>query len=268
MIRRRLCIAAFCAAALIALPHYPAKADSELAVARPTFYVIAPGGDPNVAAIAASVTTRLQQLFDGVSPNARVWVISRLGWSPEDLANQCINDPTKFDAGGAKVLGGLILDGTNSYVSGVNSYVFWTRAWSKLTTRAQLVSCRPLGYGKPTITWSSDDLAGYASRNGFPIELAAVSALYFSSHNDSNARSLALGASISAFDSTAAVPPVDPVDANKTAAHRTANDLMDKLKDECATAVTLLQPLCVRLGYPTQAPAPPPLPAPTATPTP
>lgn len=225
-----------------------ARADNELAVARPTFYIIAPGGDSGIAPIVQAVAARLQALFDATSGPNTVWVIPRLGWSPDDLYNQCANDPTKKSPSGPKIIGGIILDGTNTYASSTDSYVLWLRNWAKVTSHAQLVSCTPIGFTIPTITWVSNDINGYGSRNGFPVEVGAATALYFGSGPSGNAKSLALGASLSVFESTTGVPPVDAVDSMHSAALRAANDLIQKFAASCQTGNVDIEPLCAKLG--------------------
>jgi hypothetical protein len=238
-----------------------AHADSEFAVAQPTFYIVAPGGDAGIAPIVQSVAERFQALFDATNKSNPVWVIPRSGWSPDDLFNQCANDPTKGSPGGPKILGGLILDGTNTYTSQSNSYLVWVRGWSKITSHAQLVFCKPLGAATPTITWVADDVNGYAAKNGFPIEVGTAAGLYLGSAHNSTASDVALGASISALDSTAAVPPVDPADESREAAKRVANDLISKITLSCANKDSTIATLCARLGLapgvPLATPAPP-----------
>jgi hypothetical protein len=247
-----------------------ADADSELAVTHPTFYVIAPGGDASVAPITSAVSARLQELFDrapGAEKN-RVWVIPRLGWSPDDLENQCKNDPTKDSPTGAKVLGGLILDGTNSYAGSSDSYLLWVRGSTKVSTQANLVSCAPLGFTVPTITWVSDDLHGYSARNGFAVGTGLATGLYFGAGQDSNTKSFALGATISGFDSTTSIPPVDPAREMHDAAHRAANDLMEKLAVSCSNGDDAdIWPMCYRMGLTSRPPpAAPPSPKPSVQP--
>ncbi len=251
----------------------PALADSELAVAHPTFYIIAPGSDPAVTPIVSAVATTLQKMFDSVPGNARdrVWVIPRLGWSPDDLQNQCKNDPGKDTPTGPQVLGGLIVDGTNSYASTTNSYLLWVRGWTKIETRAQIVSCAPLGYAVPTITWISTDAHGYSSRNGFPVGTGLATGLYLGTA-DSNTKSFALGATISGFDDTSAIPPVDPAVEMHDAAHRAANQLLSELGRDCTGGDPAVAPVCIKLGMipppavppPAVTPAPAPAEAPSA----
>jgi hypothetical protein len=254
----------------------PIDADSEFSMAQPTFYVIAPGSDSSIAPIVKAIVDRLQKLFDATSGRGATWVIARLGWSPDDLYNQCANDPTKSaDGKSQNIMGGLILDGTNSYTGGTDSYIVWARNWAKVSTSAQIVSCLPIGFTKPTITWMSPDVNGYGARNGFPIELGAVAALYFGSGSgtNSNAKAVAVGASLSAFESTTTIPPVDAADAQRDAAGRVANDLIEKLTTDCKTPMARLAPICVKLGLappsalPLQTPSPPaPSPTPSAAP--
>ncbi|HTU82911.1 MAG TPA: hypothetical protein VMF61_12315 [Candidatus Acidoferrales bacterium] len=266
--RLRLVFAAAMTAIVTVLDASSARADSELAVTHPTFYVIAPGSDASIAPIASAVTARLQVLFDraAASQATRVWVIPRLGWSPDDLQNQCANDPTKNSPTGAKVLGGLILDGTNSYAGASESYFLWIRGWTKVTTHADLVSCGPVGFNTPTITWMSDGLEGYSSRNGFPVGTGAAVGLYLGSNASSDVKSFALGTAISGFDSTSSIPPVDPATEMHDAAHRAANQLIDNLVGACTAGTNAdIRPMCYRLGL---APEPPPTPVPSPTPKP
>ena len=247
----------------------PAAADNELATSQPTFYVLAPGGDTAaVAPIVTAVTKRLQALFDAAGKPGDVWVIPRTTWGPDDLYNQCVNDPTKTATGSQNVIGGIILDGTNAFIGNTNSYIVWARNWSKLSTNAQLVSCAPVGFKKPTITWVSPDVNGYGSRNGFPVELAAVAGLYFASSNNSNAKAVALGASLSAFESTTTIPPVDTTDATRDAAHRVANDLIEKLTASCKNPLPRIAPICGKLGLAPPVVLPPSTPEPSPSPSP
>ncbi|MBV8116437.1 MAG: hypothetical protein JOZ01_00585, partial [Candidatus Eremiobacteraeota bacterium] len=135
----------------------PARADNELAAAAPTFYVVVPGSDASVAALAHKVTIRLQALFDRAGGPGTVWVMPRLSWGPNDLGDQCLNDPGLDNAKGPQILGGMILEGTNTYTAN-DPYVVWVHGWAKVSSNAQLVSCKAAGFKKPTITWISGDL--------------------------------------------------------------------------------------------------------------
>lgn len=257
----------FCCVTILAivLPLYPARADNELAVARPTFYVLAPGSDSAIGPIVASIVERLQQQVDARFGRKAVWIIPRVGWSPDDLYQQCVNDPTRSLPGGPRVFGGLILDGTNSYTTNTNSYLIWARGSVRVITHVSMVSCPASGSPIPTIAWVGDDINGYAARNGFPIEIGAATALYFGSAKNSNAASIALGAAIGGIDSTSAIPPVDPAHETESAATRAANDFMQKMLANCTSPDPGSTGLCIRLGF---VPGAIPTPAPTPTPTP
>jgi hypothetical protein len=233
----------------------PASADNELSAVASTFYIVAPGSDNSIPPIVHALTDQLQALFNHAG-GTTVWVVPRLSWGPEDLANQCANDPGKDDPKGPKVLGGIILEGTNTYNS-TDPYVLWTHGWAKVTTNAELVSCAPTGFPKPTITWVSNDVNGYGSRNGFPFENIAAGVLVFTTHN-TEAKYLALGTAIGGESGASTVPPVNDAATTRAAASRVANSLLDKLNAGCAAADKNIGPVCALLGLPQAKLAPPP----------
>lgn len=269
-------LALVCASVACCVPRASVYADNELASVQSTFYVIAPGSDSSIAPVVDAVVTRLQELFTAGSVEDPVWVVPRLTWGPGDLASQCTNDPQKDKPAGPHVLGGLILDGTNTYAGGPDSYILWERGWAKLKTSAQVVSCRPLGFETPTITWSSNDVNGYGARNGFPLETIAAAGILTVSNNNSNARGVALGTLIGNLGSTNAIPTINESDEVRDASRRAANDLIQKLVATCKqpadylghrlASVASLQPVCTRLGIPNTLPIlPPATPAPKPT---
>jgi hypothetical protein len=230
-------------------------ADNELAAAASTFYVVAPGSDNSVAPIVHALTRQLQALFD--RGGTKVWVLPRLSWGPNDLADQCENDPNKDDPKAPKVLGGLILEGTNTY-SSTDPYVLWTHGWAKITTNAELVSCAPLGFQKPTITWSTNDVNGYGSRNGFPFENIAAGVLVFTLKN-TDTKYLLLGTAIGGEQGASTIPPVNEASTTRVAATKAANSLVDKFNGVCAAADKNVLPMCALLGFPAATlPTPPP----------
>jgi hypothetical protein len=232
-----------------------ADADNELAAAASTFYIVAPGGDNSIAPIVHALTDQLQALFD--RGGSKIWVLPRLSWGPDDLANQCNNDPNKDDPKAPKVLGGLILEGTNTYNS-TDPYVVWTHGWAKITTNAELVSCAPLGFAKPTITWASNDVNGYGSRNGFPFENVAAGVLVFTLKN-TDAKYLVLGTAIGGESGASTIPPVNEATTTRVAAGRVANSLLDKFNAVCGASDKNVQPMCALLGLPVvKLPPPPP----------
>jgi hypothetical protein len=225
----------------------PVRADNELAAAASTFYIVAPGSDNSIAPIVHVLTDRLQALFDRAAPGT-VWVIPRLSWGPNDLADQCENDPGKDDAKGPKVLGGIVLEGTNTYNS-TDPFVIWTHGWAKVTTNAELVSCKPAGFAKPTITWVSNDLNGYGSRNGFPFETVAAGVLVFAVKN-TDAKYIALGSAIGGESGASTIPPVNDAVTQRDASKRVVNDFLEKLNASCASPSPNIAPMCAKLGLP------------------
>ena len=138
-----------------------ARADNELAAGAPTFYALAPGNDSSVAALAHMVANTLQALFDRTSGPGSVWVVPRLSWGPNDLGDQCLNDPNLSNARAPQTLGGLILEGTNTATATDPFFlVARTPGWAKASASAQMVSCQGAGFKKPTITWISGNLTG------------------------------------------------------------------------------------------------------------
>lgn len=223
--------------------------NTPLAATASTFYIVAPGSDNSIAPIVHALTDQLQALFDHAGGPGKVWVLPRLAWSPNDLADQCENDPGKGDPKAPKVLGGLILEGTNTYNS-TDPFVLWSHGWAKVTTNAELVSCKPVGFAAPTITWVSNDIKGYGSRNGFPFETVAAGALVFLVKN-TDAKYLALGSAIGGESGASTIPPVNDALTTHDAAARVANDLTQKFNLACgATADTNIQPMCALLGLP------------------
>jgi hypothetical protein len=276
-LRRIVALALAAVFAAIIAPRSSALADNELASVQSTFYVIAPGNDSSAAPIVDAVVTRLQELFNAGSGADPVWVVPRLTWAPGDLASQCINDPSKGKPSGPHVLGGLILDGTNTYEGGPDSYILWSHGWAKLKTSAQLVSCAPLGYWAPTITWNSNGLNGYGSRNGFPLETIAAAGILGLSSSNTTGRSVAFGTLIGNLGSTNALPTINESDEIRDGSRRIANDLVQKFALACKqpptyqgrviAAAGAIEPMCARLGIATTLPAlPSPTPAPTASP--
>lgn len=241
--------------ALLAGASIPATADNELSAAASTFYIVAPGGDNSIAPIVHALTDQFQTLFNRI-PGEKVWVLPRLDWSPADLANQCLNDPGKDDPKGPKVLGGLILEGTNTYNS-TDPLVLWTHGWAKVSTNAELVSCAPAGFSKPTITWASNDINGYGSRNGFPFENIAAAVVVFSVKN-TDAKYLALGTAIGGESGASTIPPVNDAVTTRAAASKVANSLVEKLNAGCAGADKNILPMCALLGLPAAKLPPPP----------
>lgn len=235
------------ALALLLSIQAPAAADNELAASASTFYVVAPGGDNSIAPMVHSLVDRLQELFDEAH-GGTVWVIPRLSWAPNDLEDQCENDPGKGNPTGPQVLGGIILEGTNTYSSN-DPFVLWNHGWSKVSSNAELVSCAPTGFPKPTITWVSNDLKGYGSRNGFPFETVAAAAVGFSIKN-SDSKALFLGSAIGGESGASTIPPVNDALTTHDASARIANDLVARLNGACAKADPGIHPMCVKLGLP------------------
>jgi hypothetical protein len=231
-----------------------ARADN-LAAAASTFYILAPGADASIGPLVHSLTDRLQQLFDSVQPGA-VWVIQRSSWASGDLGDQCENDPGKANPAGPVVLGGVILEGTNTY-SSTDPFVLWNHGWAKVTTNAELVSCAPVGFKQPTITWVSNDLQGYGSRNGFPFETVAAGALVFLVKN-TDTKYIALGSAIGGESGASTIPPVNDALTTRDAALRLANDLIIKLNAACGQKNANILAMCQKLGLPrAKLPTPP-----------
>ncbi len=224
-----------------------AVADNELAASASTFYIVAPGGDDSIAPMVHSLVDRLQALFDEAKGQT-VWVLPRLSWGPNDLEDQCENDPGKGNPNGPQVLGGIILEGTNTY-SSIDPFVIWSHGWSKVSTNAELVSCAPTGFPKPTITWVSNDLKGYGSRNGFPFETVAAGALAASVAN-TDTKFLFFGTAIGGESGASTIPPVNNALTTHDASERIVNDLVSKLNAACNASDAHILPMCARLGLP------------------
>ncbi len=234
----------------------PVRADNELAATRSTFYIVAPGGDNSIGPVVHELTDRLQALFDRTGGSGSVWVLPRLSWGPSDLQDQCENDPGKSDPKAPKVLGGMILEGTNTY-SSTDPYFLWMHGWAKVTTNAEIVSCKPIGFEKPTITWVSNDLSGYGSRNGFPLETVASGILVFAVKN-TDTKYLFLGTAVGGESGASTIPPVNDAKTTRDAADRVVNDLVEKLGIGCAASNANILPLCAKLGLPQPTPSAPP----------
>jgi hypothetical protein len=234
----------------------PVAADNELAASKSTFYIVAPGNDNSIAPVVHALTDRLQALFDRAEGPGTIWVLPRLAWGPSDLQDQCENDPGKDDPKAPKVLGGMILEGTNTY-SSTDPYVIWTHGWAKVTTNAEIVSCKSAGFAKPTITWVSNDLSGYGSRNGFPFETVVSGVLIFTI-KDINTKYLLTGTALAGESSASNIPPVNDATTTRDAADRIVNDLLDKLTIGCAQANPNILPMCGKLGLPQAVASPPP----------
>lgn len=222
-------------------------ADNELAASASTFYIVAPGGDDSIAPMVHSLVARFQALFDDAKGQT-VWVVPRLSWGPNDLEDQCENDPGKGNPNGPQVLGGVILEATNTY-SSIDPFVIWNHGWSKVSTNAELVSCAPAGFSKPTITWVYNDLKGYGSRNGFPFETVAAGAVAATIKN-SDTQALYLGAAIGGETGASTIPPVNGALTTHDASERIANDLVSKLNDACNARDPHIHAMCARLGLP------------------
>jgi hypothetical protein len=243
----RILSAGFLTLALLVGAQARVLADNELAASASTFYVVAPGGDGSIAPMVHSLVDRLQALFDDAHAGT-VWVLPRLSWAPNDLEDQCENDPGKGIPNGPQVLGGLILEGTNTY-SSIDPFVIWNHGWSKVSTNAELVSCAATGFPKPTITWASNDLKGYGSRNGFPFETVAAGAIAASLKNP-DTQALFLGTAIGGESGASTIPPVNDALTTHDAATRIANDLVAKLNDACSKNDPNVHAMCARLGLP------------------
>jgi hypothetical protein len=247
MARFRLLSAGVMALALLLGVQARSDADNELAASASTFYIVAPGGDDSIAPMVHSLVDRFQALFDEAK-GGTVWVVPRLSWNPNDLEDQCENDPGKGNPNGPQVLGGIILEGTNTY-SSIDPFVVWNHGWSKVSTNAELVSCAPTGFPKPTITWVSNDLKGYGSRNGFPFETVAAAAVAATIHN-SDTQALYLGTAIGGESGASTIPPVNGALTTHDASQRIANDLVSKLNEACNTSDPHIHQMCARLGLP------------------
>lgn len=235
------------ALALLVGVRAPAVADNELAASASTFYIVAPGGDDSIAPMVHSLVDRLQALFDDAHAGT-VWVLPRLSWTPNDLEDQCENDPGKGVPNGPQVLGGVILEGTNTY-SSIDPFVVWNHGWSKVSTNAELVSCAPTGYPKPTITWVSNDLKGYGSRNGFPFETVASGVIAATSVN-TDTKFLFFGTAIGGESGASTIPPVNGALTTHDASERIANDLVSKLNEACGQTNPGIHLMCAKLGLP------------------
>ncbi|HKE37844.1 MAG TPA: hypothetical protein VKB39_10430 [Candidatus Baltobacteraceae bacterium] len=256
MARFHLLGAGILALALLLSVQARAEADNELAASASTFYIVAPGGDNSIAPMVHSLVDRLQALFDDNTGGGTVWVLPRLSWNPNDLQDQCENDPGKGNPNGPHVLGGLILEGTNTY-SATDPFVVWNHGWAKVSSNAELVSCAPVGFEKPTITWVSNDLKGYGSRNGVPFETVASGVLAATLQN-SDTKILFFGTAIGGETGASTIPPVSDALTTHDAANRIANDLLSKLNAACGTIDTNIHPMCLRLGLPRPTLPPPP----------
>ncbi|MGA8535556.1 MAG: hypothetical protein WB615_15720 [Candidatus Tumulicola sp.] len=224
-----------------------ARADNELAAGASTFYVLAPGNDASVAALAHKVAGTLQALFDRTDGPGTVWVLPRLSWGPNDLGDQCLNDPNLSNPGAPQILGGLIIEGTNTYTA-TDPFFIWAHAWAKISATAQLVSCQGSGFKKPTITWISGDLSGYGSRNGVRVETIAASALALNPR-DINAVDFAAFA-LASPQGASPVPPISDAVTTGDALNRVVNQLLDDLNAGCASPNDKVRPMCGKLGLP------------------
>ena len=248
-----------------------ARADNELASGAATFYVLAPGNDASVAALAHKVANTLQSLFDRTNGPGAVWVMPRLSWGPNDLGDQCLNDPNLSDARAPQTLGGIILESTNT-ATATDPFFIWTHAWAKVSANAQIVSCLGTGFKKPTITWISGNLSGYGSRNGVRIETIGASILALNP-KDVNAVDFAAFA-LTSPQGASPVPPISDAVTTNDALNRVLNQLLNDLNAGCASANANVHAMCAKLGLPmagenTPAAAPPPvspMPSPPASP--
>jgi hypothetical protein len=244
----------------------PVRADNELGAAAPTFYVVVPGSDASVAALAHKVTNRLQALFDRAGGPGTVWVMPRLSWGPNDLGDQCLNDPGLDNPRGPQVLGGMILEGTNTYTAN-DPYVIWVHGWARVSSNAQLVSCKAAGFKKPTITWISGDLTGYGSRNGLRVETTAAGILATNPHNLNAVDYISFA--FAGASGSSNVPAVDDATTTHDALDRVVNQLMSDLTAGCAQATNAnIRTICDKLGLPQGATGPPAASAPPASPKP
>jgi len=223
----------------------PARADNELAVGTSTFYVLVPGGDSSVSALAYKVTKVFQALFDRSLGPGNVWVIPRMSWGPNDLGDQCLNDPAIASVRAPQILGGIILEGTNTFTA-TDPYFIWLHGWSKVSAVAQVVSCQGTGFKKPTITWISGDLNGYGSRNGLRIEPTAGTIFAL---NPKNANAVDFAALALAGDSgSSPIPAVNDASTTHDALDRVVNQLFNNLTQGCGSANANLRPMCEKLG--------------------
>ncbi len=223
----------------------PARADNELAAAAPTFYVIVPGNDASVSTLAHKVADRVQALFNKAGGPGTVWVVPRLSWGPNDLGDQCLNDPGLENSKGPQILGGLILESTNTYTA-TDGFIIWEHGWTKVSSNAQLVSCKAAGFKKPTITWISDDLTGYGSRNGLRLETTFAGILAANPHSSVAVDYASIGLAIGSNAST--LPTVNDATTSLDAVDRVVNDLFAELAAGCASTNLSMQPMCAKLG--------------------
>jgi hypothetical protein len=248
--------AAVLAIALLLGGQTTVRADNELAAARPTFYILAPGGDNSIGPLVHALTDSVQALFDRAQGAGTVWVIPRVAWAPSDLQSQCENDPAKDDPKGPHVIGGLILEGTNTY-SSIDPFVLLSHGWAKVSSNAEIVSCKPAGYEKPTIAWVANDVHGYGSRNGLPFENVAAGILALTVKSG-DAKAIALGSAIGGDSGASTIPPVNDALTSRDAALRVANDLIQRLNAACSLKDKSILPMCAQLGLPSTNLKPPP----------
>jgi hypothetical protein len=241
----------------------PARADNELAAAAPTFYVLVPGNDASVSALAHQVAGRLQALFDRAGGRGTVWVVPRLSWGPNDLGDQCLNDPGLENSRGPQILGGIILESTNTYTA-TDGFVIWEHGWTKLSSNAQLVSCKAAGFKKPTITWISDDLTGYGSRNGLRVETTTAGLFAVNPHSAVAVDYASIGLAVGSNAST--IPPVNDATTANDALGHVVNELFLELTAGCAAPSMSMQPMCAKLGLAAAAGVPLASPAPANPP--
>lgn len=238
-----------------------ARADNELAASASTFYVLVPGNDASVSALAHKVADTLQVLFDRTNGPGTVWVTPRLSWGPNDLGDQCLNDPNLSNARAPQVLGGLIIEGTNTYTA-TDPFFIWAHAWAKISATAQLVSCQGTGFKKPTITWVSGDLNGYGSRNGVRIETVAASVLAL---NPKNIDAVDFAAfALASPNGASPVPPINDATTTHDALDRVVNQLLNDLNAGCASENANVRPMCAKLGLPMSSGSPPATKTPSA----
>ena len=224
-----------------------ARADNELASSAATFYVLAPGNDPRVAALAHRVAETLQVLFDRAAGPGNVWVMPRLSWGPNDLGDQCLNDPNLSNAKAPQTLGGMIIERTKPPPQ---LFVFHLGACvgQDLSANAQMVSCLGTGFKKPTITWVSAPLNGYGSRNGVRIETIGASILAI---NPANINAVDFAAiALAAPSSASPVPPLSDALTTSDALKRVINQLLNDLNAACAAQNANVKPMCDKLGLP------------------
>ncbi|MGA8532648.1 MAG: hypothetical protein WB615_00905 [Candidatus Tumulicola sp.] len=231
-----------------------ARADNELAAGTSTFYVLAPGNDASVAALAHKVADTLQALFDRTNGPSTVWVVPRLSWGPNDLGDQCLNDPNLSNPRAPQILGGIILEGTNTFTA-TDPYFLWAHGWAKVSATAQVVSCQGTGFKKPTITWISGDLSGYGSRNGVRVETVAASLLALNPR-DINAVDFAAFA-LASPNGASPIPPVNDATTTTDALNRVVNQLLNDLSAGCASSNDKVRPMCGKLGLPLSSGSPP-----------